>query len=599
MSRRARKTLLGWVGCSALLLGVGCGPNDADDDSTPADDDSTFPDDDTGADDDGTPPDDDTTSDDDSTPTDGDGDGAPSDVDCDDTDPSVHPGAAESCDGRDEDCSGAPDDPFDADGDGAAGSEDCPPEFRTDCDDSDPAVHPGAIDACGDGVDSDCTGDEVGCRYTGTRVVSDAPVRLYAQDYDGYLGGGDAVAGGGDINADGFPDLVLGIPWLDIGYGVGLVAYGSFAEGSWDVVGEGGTGGDGVFGDWWESEAGTSVAIAGDVDGDGYDDVLVGAPNEFGALGEEQAGIAYFVSGPVEGGYGLDNGRLTAYVRGTTIFDRIGAIVASAGDVDGDGFGDILVGGRGPFRLFYGPVTGALTPEDADATLQWSDPTLGDGGGTAVAGARDVNGDGLDDVLYSVGENAVALVLGPLSGPVTTSDGAALFTSDEWRPALGTSVALAGDVNGDGVEDVVLGAMGADGVVEDAGAIYVFHGPFSGEHPVTTADATLMGEGGEGAGHALASTGDVNQDGYADFLVGAYRYGGLGAESGEAYLVYGPVSGTVSLPDVGARFQGDAAGDRAGYAVAGVGDLDSDGYPDFIIGAPRSPGAYLFWGRGD
>lgn len=163
----------------------------------------------------------------------------------------------------------------------------------------------------------------------------------------------------------------------------------------------------------------------------------------------------------------------------------------------------------------------------------------------------------------------------------------------------GWSITLPGDVNGDGVEDVVLGAVGADGAVEDMGAVYVFHGPLSGTVLVSNADATLMGEGEESAGTSLASTGDVNQDGYADFLVGAYRYGGLGAESGEAYLVYGPVSGTVSLPDVGARFQGDAAGDRAGYAVAGVGDLDSDGYPDFIIGAPRSPGAYLFWGRGD
>jgi ribosomal protein L35AE/L33A len=329
---------------------------------------------------------------------------------------------------------------------------------------------------------------------------------------------------------------------------------------------------------------GISVASAGDVNGDGYADLVVGAYNA-DPSGRMDAGTVSVFHGSASGVLAAP----TRVLEGAAAGDYFGISVASAGDVNGDGYADLVVGapyadpsGRmeaGTASVFHGSASGVLA---APAQVLESVYERGQFG-YSVASAGDVNGDGYADIV--VGANIAApsgrrnagaasvfhgSASGVLAAPTRVLEGAAA------GDGFGVSVASAGDVNGDGYADLVVGAYGASpsGRMQ-AGTASVFHGSASG----VLAAPTRVLEGaaaGDGFGVSVASAGDVNGDGYADLVVGAWYADPSGRmNAGTASVFHGSASGVLAAP---ARvLEGAAAGDRFGNSVASAGDVNGDG----------------------
>ncbi|MBM3677380.1 MAG: hypothetical protein FJW96_05780 [Actinobacteria bacterium] len=387
----------------------------------------------------------------------------------------------------------------------------------------------------------------------------------------------------------------------------------------------------GRIGSW----AGFSVAAAGDVDGDGRNDVVVGAPGG-------RKGAAYVVFGRRQlGTVDLSNlgnrGFRIVGAAGTSV----GASVAGLGDVNGDGRGDLVVGapyavrpGRGRSGAAF-VVFGKASPEPVrlgrlgDGGFRIDGAVPGDLAGVAVAAAGDVNGDGRPDVVVGASaagnrERATSGSAYVVFGKATpaTVDLAALGRAglriDGATPAerAGTSVAGAGDVNGDGYADIAVGAPGASAAGRaGSGVAYVVLGS-----PAPAAiDLAAPGARGyriDGAdtddetGFSIAGGRDVNGDGRPDLVVGAPGARANGRiESGSAFVVYGKAdTAPIDLATLGAggyRIDGAAISDAAGRSVALAGDVNGDGVADVVVGATladnrdrdKSGTAYVVFGR--
>ena len=610
---------------------------------------------------------------------DGDGDGYAACEECDDGDAAINPGAVELCDGADGDCDGVVDedaadaprwyadddgdgygdpadsqeaceapegygadgsdcddgdaelnrDDFDGDGydtcdgdcddaDASATPEDADGDGVTacggDCDDDDPERSPDADEICEDGVDQDCDGVDGTCAGWGDVDLAAADARLLGESSGDSAG--FALDGAGDMDGDGLDDLIVGAYGSAAGATDGGAAYivygGSLAAGDRSL----GDADHALYGEGTSDLTGASVAGVGDVDDDGFDDVLIGAYYESSAY--SGAGAAYLVLGGLAPSATLSDAE--AMLTGPDSFTFAGAAVAGAGDVDDDGYADLLVGARGESTgasyagaafLVLGPVGGELSLADADAALYGEGSS--DYAGAAVAGAGDVDGDGYDDVLVGAyGVNTTGadggrayLVLGPIAGALGLAGADADFSGEDAGDEAGVSVAGAGDVDGDGREDFLVGAREESTSGYLAGAVYLITSTSSGSHDLSVADAKLTGEdGADYAGVSLDGAGDVNGDGYADLIIGADGESSGGVAAGAAYLVLGPVSGTFSLSDSEARLIGEAGGDLAGSAVAGAGDVDGDGLDDLFVGASQEStagadagAAYLLFGQ--
>jgi hypothetical protein len=319
------------------------------------------------------------------------------------------------------------------------------------------------------------------------------------------------------------------------------------------------------------SAFGEVMASAGDVNGDGFDDVIIGETSY-----DHFSGKALVFLGTASGL--ADTPAWSATGSDSTIF--FGASVAGAGDVNGDGFDDVVVSvafedfGSGQAFLYLG------NPNGLGTTPAW---TLESDSGfeldTVVAGAGDVNGDGFDDVLVGVPEyssdtaagGAVFVYLGRSSG--LAADPAWTVANDTAAALFGVAVASAGDINGDGFDDVVVGAPGFRG-----GAAFVYSGGAAGLQ--TTPRWTIATkEAGARLGAAVASAGDVNNDGFSDLLVGA----GAASTVGKISLYLGGSS--ASSPKARWTLAGNAGETGFGLNLAGAGDLDADGFDDVIIGS--------------
>ena len=534
-------------------------------------------------------------------------------TDCDDTDADVSPAAPEVCDGADQDCDGDIDedavDPevfyLDDDGDGYGDSEistegcEAPSGYivdSSDCNDLDATVYPGAEEVCGDEQVNDCDATEEEAASLCLEEATDLSVALSkmigesASDY-----AGSAVSGAGDFDGDGINDTLIGAWGDDDGGSSAGAAYIVLGTVSADLSLSDAdlkmTGADS------SDYAGVAVDFVGDFDGDGRDDVLVGASGE--DSGASNAGAAYLVLGGVTGSMGLSDA--TLILTGESSGDYAGAAVAGAGDTDGDGLGDILVGAwsdddggsaAGATYLFLGGVSGSMSL--SSAALKLTGAASGDYSGSAVAGAGDVDGDGLDDILVGAyGEDtegdkagAAYLVLGGASGTLSLSDAEAIFYGDNLSDSVGDAIASAGDTDGDGFADLLISATGEDSGGSGAGAIYLVRGPVSGDLSTTDAHATLHGEdAGDQAGIALSAIGDVDGDGTADILIGGWKNDDSAIDAGAAYIVSGSISGSASLSDIGTPIEGEASGDYAGAAVSMAGDRDGDGLSDLLVGA--------------
>ena len=469
---------------------------------------------------------------------------------------------------------------------------------------------------------------------------------------------GYSVASAGDLNGDGFDDLIIGAPNAYDASNTNLFAGRSYVvfgkPAGWGApidlaIIAAGTGGFVLFGEDRSDKAGAAVASAGDVNGDGFDDLIIGA--SYGdAAGDARyaAGESYVVFGKASGwgapidlaNVALGTGGFVLY--GVDNYDRSGVSVASAGDVNGDGFDDLIIGayearaagnakfGAGESYVVFGKAGGWVASVDlttiASGTggfvIYGQDPA--DRSGYSVASAGDVNGDGFADLIiaakeayaegsgeYSTGQSYV--VFGKAGGfsaaidlaTIAAGTGGFVILGQDDGDKSGTSVASAGDVNGDGFADLIIGASyagAADNGRDLAGESYVVFGKADGFGAAIDLANVALGSGGfvlygqdeyGFSGSSVASAGDVNGDGFDDLIIGANLAGG---EAGKSYVVFGKSGGfgaEIDLADIAAGTGGFAifgwdAEDRSGYSVASAGDVDGDGFDDLLIGAPRA-----------
>jgi len=527
-------------------------------------------------------------------------------TDCDDGAAAVSPAGTEVCDGIDNDCSGDIDvDAVDAatfyadsDADGygdvsatATGCE-APSGYLTDasdCDDDAVDVNPGVTEVCSDGVDNDCDGGANGCFLEGDYDLGVVDVKMTgvaAYDYTGR-----SVACAGDLDGDGYDDIVVGAHKYNdatVGgdSGAAHILYGPVSLGSMSLADADAR----LIGEVASDLAGYAVNGAGDVDGDGFDDVLVGSYAHDGA--GSNAGATWLVNGPITGEVGLASA--DAIINGTNAGDGFGVAVNSAGDLNGDGYDDLIMGAygyqssKGATYVFFGPVTGEFKSDTADAGFVGSNAS--DSLGWSVAPAGDLDGDGYDDIVIGSNQGGaddageVYVYYGDAAGSFSDY---AFITGVSSADYAGQDVRGAGDLNGDGYDDIVIGAYGEDSQGGGAGATYVLYGPVVGDVDLSAgADAVIYGEvGGDTSGYSVAGVGDVNGDGWDDLMIGAYNNDQGGSNAGAAYLVYGPVEGEFDLTEADVRFTGESNGDSAGRYVSAAGDVNADGYADMLVGA--------------
>ena len=351
---------------------------------------------------------------------------------------------------------------------------------------------------------------------------------------------------------------------------------------------------------------GISVASAGDVNLDGFGDVIVGAP-EYDTPGSTDAGKAHVYLG-TPGGLSMTSAWTASGA--DQIEGWYGSSVALAGDVNGDGYSDIIVGEpgydtandqAGRACVYHGGAPGPSTIPDWTSS---GDDQLQAQFGYSVASAGDVDNNGFDDVIVSAHwfdtANTMAGKVYLFYGGPGGLSGSAGWTStgeDQAYAQYGQSVASAGDVDNDGYSDLIVGAFGFDSLSSNEGKVYVYLGGSGG--PVGTADWTSTGDdqSASGYGWSVASAGDVDNDGFDDILVGARSFSTpTSADAGKAYLYPGGPGGPSSIP-LWTSSGDDTQRSFFGASVASAGDVNSDGYGDIIVGAPQTDTIWSWAGK--
>ncbi|MBI5516264.1 MAG: FG-GAP repeat protein [Deltaproteobacteria bacterium] len=325
---------------------------------------------------------------------------------------------------------------------------------------------------------------------------------------------------------------------------------------------------------------GASVASAGDVDGDGFGDLLVGAPGDFEGMNNQ--GLVFLYRGAVTGLGELP----TAVLRGAARGNGFGQRVASAGDVNADGYGDVLVASptAQTVWLYLGGPDGLTEARSRPLTNVAATSLFGQ----SVAGVGDVNGDGYGDILVGApGEGArrgrVYVYHGAQEGVLPSP--LPLTSPDAMDGLYGQSVAGAGDINGDGFADVILGAP-ASGAGR-TGRAYLAVGSTAGLQGggLSRIEAPA---GASNFGAAVAGVGDLNADGTSDVVVGAPGDpSAVGpASAGTAYVFLGSGLGVDPMPAYAVTAMADALRTALGASATMMGDVNNDAYADFALGEP-------------
>ncbi len=529
-------------------------------------------------------------------------------TDCDDTDSSSNPDAEEVCDEADNDCDGATDEDLtstwyaDDDEDGYGDEDDtyegCESagyvETSGDCDDADDTISPDAEEVC-DEVDNDCDDDvdedddslTDGIQYADTDedgYGDPEATTTSCETVFGYVTNSDDCD---DNNEDINPDAVELFDGAD-----------NDCDGTTDRVSLENADTE-LTGEQSSDYAGYAVSPAGDINNDGYADVLVGAYGE--DSGGTSAGATYLVLGPLSSS--MDLSLADAKLLGVSGSDFSGSAIGGGGDVDGDGYNDVLVGAYGEdsggsqagiaYLVMGSSLSGSSSLSDAYASFTGENTR--DYAGCAVALILHDDGSAADVLVGAYGEDSGGGQAGAaylLTGPTTGSSDLSLaekIIGEEIGDYAGFAVASAGDVDGDGAGDILIGAYGEDTTASQAGAAYLVTGTVTGPLDLSSATAKLVGEASNDyAGYAISGAGDTNNDGYADVIVGAPQADEGGSSSGSAYLVTGPINTTVDLASADALLYGITANDYAGRAVSGGNDLNGDGTDDVIIGAYKN-----------
>ena len=459
---------------------------------------------------------------------------------------------------------------------------------------------------------------------------------------------GHSVSGAGDVNGDGFGDLIIGAWMADptgVNYeGESYVVFGR--SGGWTssvaLSSLDGTSGFVLTGIDAGDFSGFAVSGAGDVNGDGFDDVVIGAPGaDPGVNLEGEAYVVFGRSGGFASSMALSSldGTTGFTLRGETNYDTFGVAVSSAGDLNGDGFDDVIVGAEGgdqtggvnhgeSYVIFgrsggFAPFVSLTFLDGTDGfSITGIDPS--DYSGQSVGSAGDVNGDGFDDLIIGAsradqpggvdhgegyvlfgrgGGFASTIALSSLNG----LEGFVL-TGIDADDRAGISVSAAGDVNGDGVDDLIVGAPQADqSPSSNQGESYVLFGRFDG-FGSSVALSSLSGTNGfvltgidpdDGAGRSVSGAGDVNGDGFDDLIIGAMDADQSGGSNhGESYVVFGgdfTGGAETQVGDSGNNSLTATQGSGLDVLIGGQGNdfLLSDGGPDVLRGGEGDDTLYF------
>jgi Putative metal-binding motif len=547
------------------------------------------------------------------------------DGDCDDTDATVYPGAAELCNLLDDNCDGAADDGegaywySDSDGDGygpdSTGVEYCSEPtglvpLGGDCDDADPATNPGAEEVCGDFDDDDCDGlsdvgvegvwysddDLDGWGHPGTYETTCEPQAGWvdqggdcrpseSEHYPGSLETCNDV----DDNCNGIVDEeledCLGAP-QPLGFGGDYTLDGADAH---------------IYSDKANYVAGLLMET-GDPNGDGVQDVLVST-----LYADGYGGAGYLVTGPISGEDTMESAGHRLYGTASTTYGA-GRSIGLA-DVTGDGIDDVgfgaPYGSYAGMYLEFGPINEDRTLTSPDAWLECKANTYCGHGGNL----GDIDGDGVADAVIGAyydhsgasGGGAVYVVHGPITGDVNLSTDATKVLGNVASSYTGRFVQIEGDFDADGMGDTLVAAPYATGSAPYSGVVYVLNGPIS-ISSMSSADARLLGPGasgylGEGAPMGGA---DVDGDGYDDAAVGSYTTASR-TSAGGVYVTFGPLAGDIALSsDADITIEGQTSSEHAGSCLA-FGDNNNDGFVELVVGASASSAsaygagaAYLF-----